>query len=685
MIHRQKWAWKKNWLSHIFWVSKENGKTQKAQWHFLKISTKMNRCLRSHIAAWRHLQSPPPPPPQNSSTPSSSKSADLCTAMMIHTHNRSSHFKRLGIHQTSSSITSSSSSSLLINKYHHPLHHHPLHHQQQQGYHSSLFINNFPNRNISTHIQKNNSQDSFAPPSPIHSIFNFEQLVQRRDEMIENIKLRELQDSINVDEIIQLYQEYIQLESKCEHVQFLRREIAEYLAGKRTLEQLPSQIVEQSQNQSDLTNKKSDFWKDIGKQYKTLIQSLEKDKTNRFNALQEKAVKLPNFTHPQVMNYCKENSNQPRLIKYIHSNEEEEFNKTTLKLSHYEICERLNLFEPANECSGPKFFFLKNEGVLLEIALQNFALSKLLKKGFKIVMPPELMKQHIVEGCGFQPRGEHSQIYRIENSDSMNSDSNDPLCLIGTSEIGLAALHANKVLFLSSQHQQQQPSDQQPQHQNHEMSLNDATLTTITPPNHGTTTNTSTTINSTTTSSPFIKYAGLSHCFRTEAGAAGAKDRGLYRVHQFTKVEMFIYCTPDKSEELLEEIIQIQEEIFSELGLCFQILDMPCNDLGNPAHRKIDMEAYIPSRGGFGEVSSASNCTDYQSRKLNIRYKVDFVRFKSFYPHTLNGTAIAVPRAMIAILEKNQFYDEETGKLGVRIPECLHPFMLNGAKVIMEK
>ncbi|KAG2387689.1 hypothetical protein C9374_001283 [Naegleria lovaniensis] len=507
--------------------------------------------------------------------------------------------------------------------------------------------------------------------------------------MIENIKLRELPlDSINVDEIIQLYQEYTKLESECEHVQFLRREIAEYLAGKRTLDQLPSQITEQSQR-----------------------------KTNLFNSLQEKAVKLPNFTHPQVMNYCKENSNQPRVIKYVNENLNENLNTlpttTSPKLSHFEICERLNLFESANECSGPKFFFLKNEGVLLEIALQNFAISKLMKKGFKMIMPPELMKQHIVEGCGFQPRGEHSQIYRIENSNNSSSssgssssnngsnssssnngsnsssssssnnetNSSDQLCLIGTSEIGLAALHANKVILFFDETTSSATGTITTTTSNMTTTTTTSNMTTTTTTNSATTTTTTNHINST----PYIKYAGLSHCFRTEAGAAGAKDRGLYRVHQFTKVEMFIYCTPEKSEELLEEIIQIQEEIFSELGLSFQILDMPCNDLGNPAHRKIDMEAYIPSRGGFGEVSSASNCTDYQSRKLNIRYKVDFVRFKSFYPHTLNGTAMAVPRAMIAILEKNQFYDEKTGKLGVRIPECLHPFMLNGATVIMEK
>jgi len=259
-----------------------------------------------------------------------------------------------------------------------------------------------------------------------------------------------------------------------------------------------------------------------------------------------------------------------------------------------------------------------------------------LQRGFKIIMPPELMKQYVIEGCGFQPRGEHSQIYRIENSES--KDERDRLCLIGTSEIGLAALHYGKVFFdMTENGIQHKP----------------------------------------------IKYAGLSHCFRTEAGAAGSKDRGLYRVHQFTKVEMFIYSTPETSQELLDEITSIQEEIFTELGLHFQILDMPCNDLGNPAYRKIDMEAFIPSRGGYGEVSSASNCIDYQARKLNIRYKVDMVKFKSFFPHTLNGTAIAVPRAMIAILENNQFYDEN-GKLGVKIPPVLQPFMLNGATTIME-
>ncbi|EFC50867.1 seryl-tRNA synthetase [Naegleria gruberi] len=457
--------------------------------------------------------------------------------------------------------------------------------------------------------------------------YNFEKMIEKQDEMKENIKLREL--NIDLDQVLKNYEQYIQIDQEYEQVQYLRKEIAEYLAGKRTSEQVPIEI--KNLIKEDLENKKADSWKVIGKEFKTKIQNLEKIKNEVYQELCEKTVKLPNFTEEGVMKFSKENSNQPNLVKYVGEKKE-----TIPKLSHYEICEKLDLFEPANECSGSKFFFLKNEGVLLEVALQNFAISKLLKRGFKIIMPPELMKQSIVEGCGFQPRGEHSQIYRIENSNqepttTKNGETcNDSLCLIGTSEIGLAALHCNEFM----------PNFKGP-----------------------------------------LKYAGLSHCFRTEAGAAGSKDRGLYRVHQFTKVEMFVYCEPEQSEALLDEIVSIQEEIFSELGFHFQILDMPCNDLGNPAFRKIDMEAFIPSRLGYGEVSSASNCTDYQSRKLNIRYRSNNT---TVYPHTLNGTAMAVPRAIITILENNQFYDEN-GKLGVKIPKPLVPFMLSGQDVIMEK
>ncbi|KAL9657562.1 hypothetical protein ABK040_000989 [Willaertia magna] len=529
-------------------------------------------------------------------------------------------------------------------------------HQQQQHQYSDLagfYREQFHQQNQLTH-------------------YNFESLLNKIDEMKLNIKLRELEHMVNLEEVLSKYQQYTNLCEQLENLQYLRREIAEYLAGKIPVEKLPKELyVEITEknggkdlvefNEEDknmILDRKSNYWKQKGKEIKLKIQELEKEYQIIKPILIELSLKLPNFTANHVMDFSLQNSNQPKLIKNI--GEKVNFKENQKIYSHYEICERLNLFEPANECSGPKFFFLKGDGVLLELALQNYVISKLIKKGYQLIMPPELMKKHIIEGCGFQPRGEHSQIYRIENyQDTSNNNEKEvmnkkkeglmtferkgedsqQLCLIGTSEIGLAALHAGQILFdLSENGIQNKP----------------------------------------------IRYVGLSHCFRTEAGAGGAKDRGLYRVHQFTKVEMFVYSSPEHSEEVLKEIVSIQEEIFSELGFHCQILDMPCNDLGNPAQRKIDIEAYIPSRGGYGEVSSASNCLDYQSRRLNIKYKVDTVKYKSFFPHTLNGTAVAIPRAIITLLENNQFIDENTGKLCVKIPVALHPFMLNGKTVLME-
>src|SRR5438132_1997058 len=167
-----------------------------------------------------------------------------------------------------------------------------------------------------------------------------------------------------------------------------------------------------------------------------------------------------------------------------------------------------------------------------------------------------------------------------------------------------------------------------------------------------------------------LKYVGLSHCFRTEGGAAGRDTRGLYRVHQFTKVEMFAFCAPDQSEGLHKELLQIEQTIFQGLGLPYQVIDTCTGDLGGPAYRKFDLEAWMPGRGQggeFGEVTSTSNCTDYQARRLNIRFKAPGQKGTRFV-HTLNGTAVAVSRALVAILEN---YQQADGS--VLIPEVLKP------------
>ena len=223
------------------------------------------------------------------------------------------------------------------------------------------------------------------------------------------------------------------------------------------------------------------------------------------------------------------------------------------------------------------------------------------------------VRQSTMEKCGFQPRAENTQVYNVEDSD---------LCLAGTAEILLGGVYMDETLA-----QAQLP----------------------------------------------IKMAAFSHCFRTEAGAAGAATRGLYRLHQFSKVEMFVIATPEQSEAIHDELIAIEEEMYEELGFHFKVLDMSSEDLGAPAFRKFDIEAWMPALERYGEISSASNCTDYQARRLNIRYRPDAVEGKKQplrHAHTLNATACAVPRMIITILEN---FQNEDGS--VDVPEALRPFM----------
>jgi seryl-tRNA synthetase len=235
-------------------------------------------------------------------------------------------------------------------------------------------------------------------------------------------------------------------------------------------------------------------------------------------------------------------------------------------------------------------------------------MQRLIKEGFTPLITPDIAREEVLEGIGFIPRGPESNVYTLEGTD---------LCLVATAEITLGGMHR-------------------------EQTFDELQLP--------------------------IKYVGLSHCFRREAGAPGRDTRGLYRVHQFTKVEMFAFCAPDQSEGIHEELLKIEESIFQGLGLPYQVIDTATGDLGGPAYRKYDLEAWMPGRGKegeYGEVTSTSNCTDYQARRLNIRYKTPKQKGTRFV-HTLNGTAVACTRALVAILENNQQADGS-----VVVPEAL--------------
>ena len=280
-------------------------------------------------------------------------------------------------------------------------------------------------------------------------------------------------------------------------------------------------------------------------------------------------------------------------------------------LDHVALGEKLDLFdlESAARVTGHGFYFLKNEAVLLELALQRYAMEVLLGEGFTLTTTPDLARNEVLEGIGFIPRGPETQIYSIEDSD---------LSLVATAEITLGGLLSGQIL----------DEEKLP-----------------------------------------VKVCGVSHCFRTEAGAHGRATKGLFRVHQFTKVEMFAFTLPEQSDAVLESIRGIECRIFDGLGIPYRVIDTPSGDLGGPAYRKYDLEAWMPGRGEFGEITSTSNCTDYQARRLNIRYRPKGEKGTRFV-HTLNGTAVAISRALVAILEN---YQQADGS--VVVPEALRPWM----------
>ena len=291
-----------------------------------------------------------------------------------------------------------------------------------------------------------------------------------------------------------------------------------------------------------------------------------------------------------------------------------------------ELGEKLDLIdlERGAKVTGAKFYYLKNELALMELALIQYVMDIVTKMGYIPMMTPDLAKEEVVEGLGYSPRRESTQIYNVENSG---------LSLIGTAEITLGGYHQDEVLLAS-----ELPK----------------------------------------------KYVALSHCFRTEAGTYSKYAKGIFRVHQFTKVEMFAYTMPENSHQIHQEMLAIEKEIFNGLGIPYRVVDHCTIDLGNPSARTFDLEAWLPAKpkadnslGDWAEITSCSNCTDYQARGLNVKYKT--ADGTKGLVHTLNGTGIAIPRALIAILEN---YQQSDGS--VAIPKVLRPY-LNNRKLIKFK
>lgn len=334
-------------------------------------------------------------------------------------------------------------------------------------------------------------------------------------------------------------------------------------------------------------------------------------------------VRVPNLTHPDSPRGHTDDDH--RVVETV--GEPRDFEaEGFVPGDHLAVGERLDLIDFASgaKVAGAKFYYLKREAVLLDLALQRFALDVAAKHGFTLHVTPDLARASILEGLGFAPRGESTQVYSVADSD---------LCLVGTAEITLGGMLADSILDPESL--------------------------------------------------PLL-LAGVSHCFRTEAGAAGQESKGLYRVHQFTKVELFAFTRGDLdvSEAMHRRFLDIEKEIFTALGLPFRVLDIASGDLGGPAYRKYDIEVWMPGRGTYGEVTSTSNCTDYQARRLRIRYRDEpstdaapakggkKPKGKNRFVHMLNGTAIANSRALVSILEN---YQQADGS--VVVPEVLRPWV----------
>ncbi len=415
-------------------------------------------------------------------------------------------------------------------------------------------------------------------------MIDLRELDQRYDEISRNIANRFM--NVDIDAVLEFQKKRSELIQHTEELRSRRNENSRKMKQKLSSE-ARQELIEEGKSLKQKISESEEALEDI---------------QQKFYAL---ASRIPNYAHPDAPVGREEKDNleikrfgKPRAFDFTPKD-------------HMELAKELDLldFESAVKVTGTKFYYFKHEAVILELALQRFALDILRNHGFTLMMTPDMAKQSIAAGIGFQPRGEESNIYTIEHTD---------LCLVGTAEITLGGYHAQEII----------DREKLP-----------------------------------------LKYAGISHCFRKEAGAAGQYSKGLYRVHQFSKVEMLVLTEPYQSEEMHLQMLGIEEEIFQALEIPYRVVDTCTGDLGAPAYRKYDLEAWMPGRGehgDWGEITSASNCTDYQARNLKIRYKTGE---STEHVHILNGTAVAVSRAFISILENHQRADGS-----IRIPEALVPY-----------
>lgn len=371
---------------------------------------------------------------------------------------------------------------------------------------------------------------------------------------------------------------------------------------KALLQQVEALRKERNDNTAKMKNgKPSDELIAKGKKIKEKLSTLEADLSNFEKELNTKLKTVPNVIFDDVP--LGDESASVEVKKWG------ECKTTGVDHLDYAISRDWVDFERGAKVAGAKFYYVKGGLALLENALIQFGIKKIVEHGFTLMDVPDLVNSRVLEGTGFAPRSsEQSDEYYIEGED---------LALIATAEMSITGYHMDEII----------DEEKLP-----------------------------------------LFYAGLSACFRKEAGAYGKHTRGLFRVHQFNKLEMYAFCTPEQSKEIHEKLRGIEEEIWQEIGIPYHVINIAAGDLGAPAAKKYDIEYWSPVDQKYREITSCSNCTDFQARGLNIRVRRKDGTVEVL--HTLNGTAISLARTMVAVIEN---FAEEGGKL--RVPEVLQPYL----------
>ncbi|MFW9847824.1 MAG: serine--tRNA ligase [Candidatus Thorarchaeota archaeon] len=418
------------------------------------------------------------------------------------------------------------------------------------------------------------------------------------DLILNNLKRRRNEEKLK---------EFEQLLVLDEKVRSLMKEIQELRTKRNAFSRRVGELKKKGEDASEIINQVNEVNENI--------KNTEEEKDRLETKLKTIQMSIPNILHDSVPYGESDEDNE--VVSEWGGKPDHDFE---IK-SHVDLLESLDLADipRAAKIAGARFYYLKNELVLLDLAMQRLALEMLIKKDFIPIYPPFMMRREPYEGVTDLADFENV-MYKIENED---------LYLIATSEHPIGAMHMNEVF---------EPTDLP------------------------------------------LKFAGISTCFRKEAGTHGKDTKGIFRVHQFNKVEQFVFSHPDESWKIHEELNGNIEEYFQKLGIPYRVVNVCTGDIGIVAAKKYDLESWSPGQGKYREAGSCSNCTSYQATRLNIKYRLKKGGTEKGYPHTLNSTMMANPRAMVAILENFQRDDGS-----VQIPKALHKYLPSEMKEILPK